>query len=81
MRHFNRMGFPGEDGIGMHRNICKADRRARMVLGLVLIPAGFLFKRFSGVFWIAGGVLLVTAFIGFCGLYRVFGINTCDVGK
>ena len=54
------------------------DRVIRVVVALV---AGFLALSASGagatILWIVAAILLVTGVVGFCPLYRVFGINTC----
>lgn len=63
----------------MTKNVGSVDRVVRIGLGGALIVVGVLQ---GGVWWGAaafGAVLIVTAAIGFCGLYTVFGINTCKV--
>ncbi len=54
------------------------DRVIRVVVALV---AGFLALSASGagatILWIVAAILLVTGVVGFCPLYRVFGISTC----
>jgi hypothetical protein len=57
------------------------DRGIRVVLGAVLIWLGTVSGLVAGtvatVVWVVGAVLVVTGVTGFCGLYKVFGINTC----
>jgi hypothetical protein len=57
-------------------NIGSADRAVRIVLGIALL-ALLLFID-SPLRWIglAGVVLLATASLRFCALYRVFGLST-----
>lgn len=55
------------------------ERVIRVVLGLVLISLVFVGPQ-SAWGWI-GVVPLATGLIGFCPLYRVLGINTCNIGK
>ena len=56
------------------------DRIGRVVLALVLFVAGFSIGGFGGVLAIVFGVVfLVTGVIGFCPLYRLFGMSTCPV--
>jgi hypothetical protein len=65
----------------MNSNVGSFDRILRIVLGIVL---GVLY--FNGT--LAGGlgiaalivgiVLIVTALIKFCPLYRILGLNTCS---
>jgi hypothetical protein len=64
----------------MTANVGMIDRIARIVLGVVLIafaiPLGFPQTGWNWVGWI--GVLpIVTALIGNCPAYSIFGISTC----
>ena len=65
----------------MTRNEGTADRLIRGALGLILLALA-LFGSLSStaVYWgalIVGLVLVVTALTGFCGIYRLLGVNTC----
>lgn len=55
------------------------DRVIRAVAGIVLLVLGILLLQGAGqiVAVVIGAVLMVTALIGFCPAYRIFGINTC----
>lgn len=55
------------------------DRALRIVLGLALVGLVFIGPR-TPLGWI-GIVPLATGAIGFCPLYRVFGIKTCPLPK
>jgi hypothetical protein len=56
------------------------DRIGRVVLALVLFVAGLSMGGFGGVLAIVFGVVfLVTGIVGFCPLYRLFGMSTCPV--
>ena len=66
----------------MTTNTGTADRAIRVAIALVAVIASWLI----GVGTVAGivllvvaAIMLVTAAVGFCPLYRVFGINTCKV--
>lgn len=66
----------------MTNNVGTVDRLARAVLGLVLLY--FAFFSFTSTLWtavaaIVGIVLLATAALSMCPLYRLLGINTCKV--
>lgn len=70
----------------MTANVGTFDRLARIVLGLVLLALPFvgniaLFQ--SGVATtiavIAGIIMIATAGMRFCPLYRVLGIQTCKI--
>jgi len=59
-------------------NMGKVDRIARAIVGLVLVLIAFFI--IAGVaqiiLWIIGGILLLTAIIGFCPLYYPFHFST-----
>ncbi len=62
----------------MTKNVGGLDRVIRILVGLALIAWGFLGLEGGGR-WVAvviGLVPLVTALIGFCPLYKPFGIST-----
>jgi hypothetical protein len=59
----------------MFRNEGTLDRVMRVVVGLALITLVFTGPQ-TAWGWI-GIVPLVTGLIGFCPVYRLFGINTC----
>jgi len=70
----------------MTRNLGKTDRLIRFLVGLLLVVAPLANlpqiwgSTASGVLAMAvGAVLIVTTFVQFCPLYRVFGISTCKV--
>jgi hypothetical protein len=54
----------------------KVDRSIRAVLGLLLVASGLYYDMW---FWAVGVVLLPTAAFRWCPLYRLFGVNTCEV--
>ena len=57
------------------------DRGFRVVLGAVLLwlgtASGILSAPFSTMAVVGAGAALLTGVTGFCGLYKVLGINTC----
>lgn len=59
------------------------DRSGRVVLGVFVLWFGLASGALSGAaamgLSVVGGVLLVTGIVGFCPLYRVFGLSTCPV--
>ena len=58
----------------MNKNIGTADSVIRIIIGLVIIALGIYYKSC----WALVAIIpLGTAVIGFCGLYTLFGINTC----
>jgi hypothetical protein len=58
------------------------DRGVRALIGVTLIALLLATDVFTGGLAIAGWIVAVamigTAATGFCGLYAVFGINTCS---
>ncbi|HDZ42212.1 MAG TPA: DUF2892 domain-containing protein [Bacteroidetes bacterium] len=57
----------------MKRNVGKNDRLIHIILGIIIIALGIIFKSWMGLF---GIIPLVTGLTGACGLYLPFGINT-----
>ncbi|MBT3144953.1 DUF2892 domain-containing protein [Neptunomonas phycophila] len=58
----------------MKCNVGKADKIARIIIGLCIIAAGVYFNSWFGVI---GVVPIVTAILGWCPLYIPFGISSC----
>ncbi len=66
----------------MKPNEGKVDRVIRIVLGLALAAAGFFAAGTAQiVLWVLAAISLITGAIGFCGLYALLGINTCEIKK
>ncbi|MCJ7578240.1 MAG: DUF2892 domain-containing protein [candidate division Zixibacteria bacterium] len=68
----------------MKPNEGTTDRLIRLILGVVLIIIGWpvLGSNTLGIILdIIGVLLLITGITGFCGLYKIFGINTLKVPK
>ncbi len=62
----------------MKCNVGGTDRIIRIILGVVIILAGFYFQSWWGV---VGIVLIVTGLIRFCPAYIPFGFSTCKPDK
>lgn len=62
----------------MRANVGSADRLIRIVLGLVLFSLFFLLDGNLKYLGLIGFVPLLTAFVKWCPLYTLFGINTCS---
>lgn len=63
----------------MTANISQPDRIVRLLLGLALILVALLVTMSSilQIILIAGGaILLVTAALNFCPIYRIFNVST-----
>lgn len=64
----------------MEKNVGKVDQIIRIVLAVVLAYldwSGTVTGALSWVVGIAAVVMLVTAFVKFCPVYKVIGCNTC----
>ncbi|MCX6793387.1 MAG: DUF2892 domain-containing protein [Candidatus Falkowbacteria bacterium] len=60
------------------QNEGKLDRTVRIILGFVLLLVSvFVSGVLQIVFYVLGAVVLITGIIGFCGVYKILGINTC----
>jgi Protein of unknown function (DUF2892) len=59
------------------------DSAFRARVGLIALAEAFVSRRFSGwMVWAAAavsGIMLVTAVVGICPMYRLLGINTCRI--
>jgi hypothetical protein len=66
----------------LKKNVGQLDRGLRVILGLALLAA-FLLDTEATYRWayLIGIVPLATGIFGTCGLYSVFGINTCSIRK
>jgi hypothetical protein len=66
----------------MKKNMGTADRIIRVIIAAII---GFLYYNgtITGtlglVLLVLAVVFVLTSFIGYCGLYKIFGIKTCAV--
>ena len=58
----------------MKKNVGTIDRVIRVVVGLVILTVGYYYSSWWGL---VGLLPLLTAIIGYCPPYQLFGINTC----
>lgn len=65
----------------LQKNEGKTDREIRALLAIIIFAAGYflLTGTLQIISFIIAAILLITAIIGFCGLYSVLGINTCKI--
>lgn len=65
----------------MIKNVGKIDKVIRVIIAIVAAyfawKGGFEAAWVSTVLWVVAVVMLLTALLGTCGLYSIFGINTC----
>lgn len=64
----------------LSKNVGSVDRIIRIVVGLALI-AGFFLNRDGAYSWLylIGIIPLLTGIFGTCGIYSLFGVNTCKM--
>ena len=62
----------------MKTNVGSLDRTARILIGLLILAAGFYFQNWFGLI---GLIPLGTALMGWCPAYLPFGISTCKKPK
>lgn len=61
----------------MHSNVNPLDRVIRIVIAVVAGYGAFSATgALSIVLWLVAGIMLGTAIVGFCPLYRLLGIST-----
>lgn len=69
----------------MKANTGSTDRIIRIVLAIIIgyyaYSTSFEAAWLQIVLYVAASILLVTAFLKFCPLYTIFGINTCEIKK
>lgn len=58
----------------MKTNIGSVDRVIRIVVGLVILAAGYYYKSWWGLI---GLLPIITALVRFCPAYVPLGLNTC----
>ncbi len=58
----------------MTTNVGGIDKLIRIILGLAIIGAGVYYQSWWGAI---GAIPLLTAFIGYCPAYLLFGISSC----
>lgn len=65
----------------MNANVGSTDKSIRVVLGIVLLSLFFILEGNLRYLGLIGIIPLVTAAIGWCPLYTLFGINTCPTAR
>lgn len=69
----------------MKANTGSTDRIIRIVLAIIIgyyaYSTSFETAWLQIVLYVVASILLVTAFLKFCPLYKIFGINTCEIKK
>jgi hypothetical protein len=64
----------------MKNNVGKLDQTLRYIGAIVLVIIAVIIEAaWSWFLLIPAVVLAITAAVGWCGLYKLFGINTCKI--
>ncbi|MCM2267299.1 MAG: DUF2892 domain-containing protein [Elusimicrobiales bacterium] len=62
------------------KNVGQLDRVIRAVTGFALLFAAYKAEGPAVyILAVAAGAAIITGLIGYCGLYKLLGINTCKV--
>lgn len=68
----------------MNKNEGNTDRIIRAVVAVVAVVGAVLVGFGSPIAWVllvVAAIMGVTAAVGFCPLYRIFGLSTCPVSS
>jgi len=68
--------------IKLKKNVGKTDAMIRYFIGVLLIILAFVLESNSPWYFfllLPAIVSIVTGYLGTCGLYALFGINTCKI--
>jgi hypothetical protein len=65
----------------MKANVGGADRVIRIIIGLALLSLLFILPAPTKWWGLVGIVPLLTAFMSFCPLYSIIGVDTCPVKR
>ncbi|MBI9040008.1 DUF2892 domain-containing protein [Lutibacter sp.] len=67
----------------MKKNVGSTDKIVRMVLAIAIgyfaYSTVFETSWIQYVLYVIAGIMLVTPITGFCPLYTLFGVNTCEI--
>lgn len=66
------------------KNVGRKDALTRYVLAGVALLTGFVVGPLGSLstgLYVTALALVFSAAVGFCGLYKLFGINTCPINK
>ena len=67
----------------LNQNVGSMDKMIRYMLALVFVITGALL--IESILWLGialfamAAMMVLTALFSFCGLYKIFGINTCKI--
>lgn len=59
------------------KNVGNVDRIVRVIIGVAVLSLYFILQGNARYFALIGLVPIITALIGYCPIYSIFGIRTC----
>ena len=65
----------------MKANVGSADKVIRIIIGLGLLSLVFILEGNVRWFGLIGAVPILTALMGWCPAYTLFGLSTCPLKK
>ncbi len=68
------------------KNVGEQDKRIRYLIAVLLVFTAILLNTAFAIAWawvllIPATIIAFSAAVGFCGLYKLLGINTCKINK
>ena len=64
------------------KNVGTIDRAVRIIVGIALLAAFFIYSDASWRYWTLIGIVpLLTGLFGSCALYSLIGVSTCPAKK
>lgn len=65
----------------MKKNVGKKDAMIRYVIAGVALVGAVLLPDYRTLLIITAAAMAITGYVGMCGLYKLFGINTCPIDQ
>jgi len=65
----------------MKSNVGSVDKAVRILIAIALFSLFFFLEGNLRYLAVIGFIPLLTAFISWCPIYKIFGINTCPLKK
>lgn len=65
----------------MNSNVGSVDKVVRIIIALVLFSLYFVLEGNLRYLAVIGFIPLLTAFISWCPIYKIFGLNTCPLKR
>lgn len=63
----------------MKKNVGRKDAFLRYIIAVVALIGAWFLPEYRTLLLIVSAAMAITAYVGLCGLYKLFGINTCPL--